>query len=315
MTHGNTPTFSIVVPTFNRRDQVLETVRSVLDQSERDLELIVVDDGSTDDTVEKLNEVAASDSRLTVVRRGNSGRSVARNSGFEKSSGRWIVFLDSDDLLEPTALRTFANLISEYPDADILAGSKSFIGLDGEPIPPPWKELDPDSVHGLIDEPYVRLIRQFFFTPGSYCVRREKCPRFKKDFEPCEDYEFLLSAAIGARVVRSREEVLRYRWHDGNTPQERFASSRLRVSEYNESLVDSLPESQRRRARAEWANRRADDFYEQGKSCRAFLGYLRAAVINPAKLGEGQIPRQLAACLVPSWLRRKVRNRRSAERA
>ncbi len=302
--------FSIIVPTFNRRNHVSETVRSVLSQDVGDFELIVVDDGSTDGTVEHLERAFGEDTRVRLVSQVNSGRSVARNTGMDASRGGWLVFLDSDDLLEPSALRILSGMITEHPSADIVAGSKGFIGADGEPIPAPWDENDPDRIYGLLDEPYIRLIRQFFFTPGTYCIRREKAPRFKTEFEPCEDYEFLLAAAFGANVVRGSEKVLNYRWYDGNTPQQGFVVSRLKVAALNQAVVESLPPPQRRRAQAEWANRRADDFYEQGSGVKAFMEYLRAVVCNPRKVGEGQIPRQLVASLIPLGVRRALRRSR-----
>lgn len=92
------PKVSVVIPTYNRADKVRKSVESVLAQSFRDLEVIVVDDGSSDDTEQTLRH--AFRDRIRYYFQPNQGVSVARNRGIEEASGEWIAFLDSDDLWE-----------------------------------------------------------------------------------------------------------------------------------------------------------------------------------------------------------------------
>ncbi len=90
------PKVSVIIPTFNRQNIIVETVQSVLSQTERDLEVIVVDDGSTDNTravIEKLT-----DSRVSYFYKTNAGPASARNFGLSKASGQYVAFLDHDDL-------------------------------------------------------------------------------------------------------------------------------------------------------------------------------------------------------------------------
>ena len=96
------PTVAVVIPTRNRVDLVARAVRSVLEQSFSDFELIVVDDGSTDATVEKLSEIE--DPRLRVLARRHSGVSMARNAALEVASSTWVAFLDDDNTWLPTYL-------------------------------------------------------------------------------------------------------------------------------------------------------------------------------------------------------------------
>ncbi|WP_233129474.1 glycosyltransferase family 2 protein [Actinomyces gaoshouyii] len=96
---------SVIVPSFNSEDHVAETIRSVLDQTMADLEVIAVDDASTDSTVPILTDFAAQDSRITVLVQGeNQGVAKARNRGLEAARGRYIAYLDSDDLWAPAKL-------------------------------------------------------------------------------------------------------------------------------------------------------------------------------------------------------------------
>lgn len=101
--------FSVVLATFNRSDLLPRAVESVLRQKGADLELVVVNDGSTDDTVSYL--ASLTDPRIIVVNRENGGLSVARNTGIARASGDWITFLDDDDMGMPGWLAAFANLI------------------------------------------------------------------------------------------------------------------------------------------------------------------------------------------------------------
>ena len=97
------PLISIIVPVYNARRYIDQCVKSVLSQSFRDLELILVNDGSTDESLEKCR-AWESDPRVTVISTENRGVSHARNTGLEKASGKWILFLDSDDYLLDDAL-------------------------------------------------------------------------------------------------------------------------------------------------------------------------------------------------------------------
>ncbi len=86
--------FSVIIPTYNRANFVTKAVNSVLRQSLKDYEIIVVDDGSTDTTTQALEQYGRT---ITVVYQANSGVSIARNAGIRMANGTWIAFLDSDD--------------------------------------------------------------------------------------------------------------------------------------------------------------------------------------------------------------------------
>ncbi|MCB1285817.1 MAG: glycosyltransferase family 2 protein [Microthrixaceae bacterium] len=120
--HGTPPLFSIVLAAHNAQDLLEITLRSVLDQSCRDFELIVVNDGSTDATGDVIDRFAALDDRVVVVHLdSNVGRSAARNAGLDRVRGQWHVPMDADDLWAPDRLLWFADAIAAHPDASIVA--------------------------------------------------------------------------------------------------------------------------------------------------------------------------------------------------
>lgn len=108
------PRFSVVIPTYNRRRFVVKAIDSVLNQTCRDCEIIVVDDGSTDGTAAMLEPYCQA---ITLLRQENAGVSVARNAGIRATTGEWIAFLDSDDEWTPEYLATQLRHIGEHPEA------------------------------------------------------------------------------------------------------------------------------------------------------------------------------------------------------
>ena len=107
----DSPTVSVVIPTYNRADVLPRAIESVFEQTFQDFEIVVVDDGSTDDT----ETVVASydDERLTYIRQPNQGANAARNRGIERARGSYVSFLDSDDELLPSHLARIVDTVSE----------------------------------------------------------------------------------------------------------------------------------------------------------------------------------------------------------
>ncbi|WP_299778166.1 glycosyltransferase family A protein [uncultured Formosa sp.] len=121
---------SIVVPVYNRADVILDTVNSIINQSYTDWELLLIDDGSTDETRKVLAEIDNSELRILNFNREafrkEKGAPVCRNIGLEKASGEYVMFLDSDDLLSPSCLNDRVAKLKEFPETDFLVFSGAF---------------------------------------------------------------------------------------------------------------------------------------------------------------------------------------------
>ena len=111
------PSVSVIIPTYNNADLLLDGVESVLDQTVRPSEVIVVDDGSTDNTLQRLERFG---SGIQIIRREHRGPAVARNAGIRVSSGEVVAFLDSDDLWMPEKLERCVNVLQEKPEAGVV---------------------------------------------------------------------------------------------------------------------------------------------------------------------------------------------------
>ncbi len=126
------PTFSVVIPTYNRARFVLDAVRSVLDQTDRDFELIVVDDGSRDATPDVLRPCLE---RLRYIRQDNRGMASARNHGIREARGRYVALLDSDDRWEPLLLERVRRAFERHPDAGAVFVAEREIDEAGRLLP------------------------------------------------------------------------------------------------------------------------------------------------------------------------------------
>ena len=109
---------SVVMPVYNAGKYVSRAIRDVLKQTLTDIELICVDDGSTDNSTAIINGFVKKDSRVSCIRQSNAGPSVARNKGFVLAQGKYVIFLDADDMYEPTLLESLYNM-AEADNLDV----------------------------------------------------------------------------------------------------------------------------------------------------------------------------------------------------
>ena len=97
---------SVIIPLYNTEEFVEEAVRSIMCQTLREIEIIVINDGSTDNSLSIIKRLADEDKRIRIYTQYNQGPSVTRNKGYEYTQGKYVYFMDSDDYLEPEALET-----------------------------------------------------------------------------------------------------------------------------------------------------------------------------------------------------------------
>lgn len=153
------PFFSIVIPLYNKESHIINTLQSVLKQTYTDFEIIIIDDGSTDNSGKMVNSI--NDSRLLYNKIKNSGVSAARNKGISLSSGEIIAFLDADDYWEPNHLNVLYNLYKENPDAGMLTSRYTIRVGRGVLIKP--------SFQGISDN-YSGIVKDFFYSSLIYRV-------------------------------------------------------------------------------------------------------------------------------------------------
>jgi len=179
------PLISVIIPTYNRGWIIKEAIDSVLSQDYRDFELIIVDDGSTDNTLEILN---AYQDDITVLRQNNYGVSAARNWGITAASGRFIAFLDSDDLWLPQKLFRQVEFFNKNPDAQICQTEETWI-RKGVRVNPKKRHK---KLWGMIFEQSLALC---LVSPSAVMIRRslfDEVGVFDEKLPVCEDYDLWL---------------------------------------------------------------------------------------------------------------------------
>jgi len=212
---------SVVIPCYNQGQFLSDAIKSVLAQTWKRVELIVVDDGSMDNS----SSIAQQFPTVRCVRQAHKGLGAARNAGLALSAGEYIAFLDADDRLVPCALKLGAEYLSKHPDDAFVHGDFRPIGEDGTAIGAV------DSLGSTLSG-YVGLLQKNYIAMhGTVLYRREIIQRlggFNPLLEACEDYELYLRIARAHRFGYHRHLIAEVRHHDHN--MSRDAALMLRTS-------------------------------------------------------------------------------------
>ncbi len=205
--------FSVIVPVYNKSSYVTRTIKSVLAQTYRDFELIVVDDGSNDDSVSvAMSAIKNCESYCKVVKQSNSGVAVARNHGVELARGEYVCFLDSDDWWEPAFLDRMSCLIESCPDAG-LYGTGYYICKNGKKRIAPIG-VDFDFKRGYINycQVYARTLCMPI-TSSSVTIPRStflNSGKFRKGIKLGEDFDLWIRLALTNKVALLNEPLADY---------------------------------------------------------------------------------------------------------
>lgn len=202
---------SIIMPCFNVSAHISESVGSALGQTFYNIELIIVNDGSTDKTLQILHRI--SDPRLKIISQQNRGVSAARNRGLAEATGDYIAFLDSDDAWSPDCLKKLYNALQSEPEAVLAYCGWQNVGLPGgrgEPYVPPDYES-----HQKLES----LLRTCPWPIHAALTRRsaiEAAGGFDEHFSNAEDYGLWLRITLFNRIVRVPEVLAFYHFHEGH---------------------------------------------------------------------------------------------------
>lgn len=221
------PLFSVVIPSFNRASMVKEAVESVLGQTCRDFEIIVVDDGSTDNTGTVLETYGK---RILYHKQVNAGVAAARNRGASLSSGQYVCYLDSDDLWSSDKLEIVEGVVRRFPDTAFLFSDfrKQNVTLEQ-----PYELTNTDIFpfmrqygRKVDEEIYVfsglgkleLLLRGYPLYPSTFVVRRDVHEQFLWDpgILKSEDFNFVLRASNKFDFLYIDRDLATVRVHDDN---------------------------------------------------------------------------------------------------
>ena len=215
-------TFSVVIATYNAAASLGEAVDSALGQTRRPVEVIVVDDGSTDDTASRI---APYRDRIVFLRRPHAGVASARNAAVERATGDYVAVLDADDVYSPTRLEALASLASARPDLDILCTDALFevggrvVGRFGDETP-----------FEVVGQRAAILERCFCVAPAFRRSTVLAAGGYDASMRTAEDWELVLRLLFGGAAAGLVDEPLyRYRIHPGSLIADRIPALRERV--------------------------------------------------------------------------------------
>ena len=191
----NLPKISIVIPLYNKENAIQSTLKSILTNQWQDFEIIIVDDGSTDNSIEKVREIE--DSRIRLITQSNKGPSAARNTGAKAAFGEWILFFDADDILYPDGLST---LMSGTDNPNVTVVSAVMDSIDDNNI------ILKKNRHynGLV--PQKHNFRLLFF---NRLTPRSNNTLLRKDF--------ILNHLFNEDLVRFEDAEAAFRWVKNGT--------------------------------------------------------------------------------------------------
>lgn len=213
---------SVVIPCFNSERYVLATLRSVLSQGWSDLEVIVVDDGSSDRSAAFVAETYPT---VKLIRQKNQGVAAARNTGIRHATGDWIAFVDSDDIWLPGKLAAQWRALDKSPDARMIYGAwKVWGSIDPEPSPELINALtkeaqDGDRWVGPSGWIYTSLLEDCVVWTSTVLAHRslfDEIGVFDSSMPIGEDYDLWLRASRVTQIIRVSKPLALYRMHNAS---------------------------------------------------------------------------------------------------
>jgi glycosyltransferase involved in cell wall biosynthesis len=229
-----TPFFSVIVPVYNRADVLEQALRSVLDQTFQDFEIVVIDDGSSDHPEEVVARM--NDPRIHIISKQNGGGAAARNLGFDRAQGQYVALLDSDDVFLPHHLENMVRVFAEDPD--VVAYARMIVDRgDGVTMLKPPRALKADehmATYLLCDRGFVPTITVALAAETARRVRYS-------GWRPAEDTDFAIRLYLAGCRFRMIEEPGAV-WNDVYDPKRTSAGRKgAGLIPWLESMKPAIP--------------------------------------------------------------------------
>lgn len=233
----NLPLISVIIPCYNHAHFLPDAISSVSDQTYKNVEIIIIDDGSTDET----EKVSRSFENVKYHFQKNRGLPASRNAGFSFSNGGYIVFLDADDWLYPAAIET--NLSYLLKDRSLAFVSGAYDNIFSNPA------RTVECKNELTAEPYVQLLnRNYIGVPAAVMYSRSVLEEFHFDeaLKSCEDYDLYLRIARKYPVLHHNLKIAAYRKHATNMSlnYDRMLNTALEVLEKQKPFLKTKEENE-----------------------------------------------------------------------
>ncbi|MGA2099310.1 MAG: glycosyltransferase family A protein [Candidatus Acidiferrum sp.] len=278
------PRVSAIIPAYNAARFLPTSIESVIRQTYDQWEIVVVDDGSTDDTREVVSSYAHQlGDKLRYVYQPNAGVPAARNTGIRNARGELIALLDADDIWLPSRLERSVVAMDSDPEVGLVHGKFERVSSDGEPIKNLLPTFPTQYLSGKIsDQIYTRKIHLGCLTVTFRRSCIEKAGWFDETMLVTEDRDLWFRIALHYKVAFVDEVIAKYRVSSGSLmsdPERSFKWQMFFVEKHYKAGTSGR--LKRMQALASIYRERADTLYRQSKTRQAIYFYFRAALFNP----------------------------------
>lgn len=304
------PLVTVIIATYNRRHFLAQAIDSVLAQTYQPLELIVIDDGSVDGTAEMIQE--RYQDRVHYAYQENQGRSAARNHGLRLARGRYIAFLDSDDLWKPEKIERQVAFMEHHPEYGLTHAFSEVVNQNGM--------FDAAQTHlreALYSQAlkrgysYEAMSQQCIMFLSTVMLRAELLPNIggmDEHIVAFEDWDWYLRLSLHTRIGTLEECLVRYRIHDDNSTQEEFTAGRTALVHKHLTLRQQWPAEHCKQIERNFYLQLADIAYKQHDKdiCRHWM--FKALRIDPLCCLRAENWRYTLTTVFPDSLMRRIRH-------
>jgi glycosyltransferase involved in cell wall biosynthesis len=293
------PLVTIIVPAYNYAHFVGQTLADLKAQTYANWECLVVDDGSTDDTRGAVLRCAEADARIRYLAQENQGPAAARNRGLAHARGRYVQFLDADDLLETRKIEAHVRFLEAHPEVDIVYGDMRYFRTEApaerrhsmEEIDRPWMP----GVSGTGVEVLRLLVRRNILVINSPLLRKrviDEIGQFDNDLNPVEDWDYWIRCMLAGKrlqFVALEGALALVRWHPQSLSQgsERMRRAMARLRRANaRRLADAELLALNRDAAAVFEGYEGIQDVRRGRLLRGIRQFVRAGVASRGARGK-----------------------------
>lgn len=304
--------FSVVIPVYNKEKELRSTLESVLNQSFSDFEILLIDDGSTDNSISIIKDFQ--DARIRLISQSNQGVSAARNRGVKNASCRYIALLDADDKWEATYLKEQYELIQKYPQCSMFAVNYSYLYTSGEKVGNQVNNLNIIGEDGILEDYfYIAATSQPPICSSAIVIEKSKLEAingFPIGITSGEDLLTWAKLAYNNKIAYSKKNLSIYilreeleltsmptRFFDSNHVEEELISLLKQNADYK--YKSSL-----RKYIGLWFKMKSSTFFRGHKKRKCWIYGCKSIYYNPTNWGQYII---LALSLMPVSIQNKAK--------
>lgn len=246
---------SVLLPVYNTKEEHLRaTIESILNQTFSDFELLIINDGSTDDNVEKV-VLSYNDERIKYYKQENQGIALTRNKLMDIAEGEYLALCDHDDISLPDRFEKQVKFLDENPQAGGVSGWYEIFGIKSEIVKFIYNPKLLDFYRSCCFPQPCAMLRKEFFDVHNL--------RYIKEYCPADDYELWSRAIMHFELYNLQEVLIKYRWHEGNESSVNKHKTWASTIKTMNNILNFLESDEKRRKKLEKFLMGPDKFYQK----------------------------------------------------